>query len=785
MANQKISARTLADSISGSEKIPIGVAGDKAITPDMIKGFVAGVEAFTELSDVPNSYTGEANKVVSVKADESGLEFVTPSGGGGGYSVTSTQPTDTSVNWADSGNPYAGSYPIRRYINGAWQDIFPEMDYYDPIGNVISKGRPLCVLVWGQSNTTTNFYSDYINPTVGDISVNNYITLWDFDGDDWSIPDFNNQPSGGNSQQWSWNLNNYGANNVQTFAQHFIKDYSRSVRVVQWRQGGTGLEYWIPGGPGYTALINAAENSGVPYFDLIIGCHGESGLADPSNPTSYTTYIDALYDGFITNIRQQDFIDINTGFIMPSTANSLMFNPVGISDQAEYAIRTLENNGDKNTAWAQGARAKNIQTPNVVPATTSSTSINLATATFPLSITVPTGLGALGGTVIVISRSDSNNFVQGEITSYNSGSGAMVINAATFPMGYDNFNGTGTHTDWDVLPQDYQHETVRDQLTFGEGMYAAYKRLGILKRPIASSTQTFSPDFKLTKNVIQYPTSDNTQINFNHVTSDGYIKIENFISSVGGRLAANKIFVNGDGDWIYAASSDGISEATIADKVITFSDTGVLISKALFAFYSAASVLQTKLEIDPDGSLGWRYQAGSGVDENASHRFDFGSKSALYMKENAGLPKFTFGKGFQSSYNSTEKTNVGIENRVGIFSSSMTASSSLTSTIFSNSPITEIPPFSVVKVDLTVLGIVNDGTKAFSVTKSALFAIEGYGVWTKLSEDASPIIGGTANAVSTLTFSVVSGQISATLTRGSDTGDYKVSSVTGVTMLTR
>ncbi len=40
MANQKISARTLADSIEGSEKIPIGVAGNKAITPDMLKGFV-------------------------------------------------------------------------------------------------------------------------------------------------------------------------------------------------------------------------------------------------------------------------------------------------------------------------------------------------------------------------------------------------------------------------------------------------------------------------------------------------------------------------------------------------------------------------------------------------------------------------------------------------------------------------------------------------------------------------------------------------------------------------
>jgi hypothetical protein len=38
--------------------------------------------AFTGLSDVPNSYSGQASKVVSVKGDETGLEFT--SGGGGG-----------------------------------------------------------------------------------------------------------------------------------------------------------------------------------------------------------------------------------------------------------------------------------------------------------------------------------------------------------------------------------------------------------------------------------------------------------------------------------------------------------------------------------------------------------------------------------------------------------------------------------------------------------------------------------------------------------------------------
>jgi hypothetical protein len=43
-----------------------------------------GVLEFIELLDTPKSYAGHAGKMVVVKADESGLEFVdVPSGGGG------------------------------------------------------------------------------------------------------------------------------------------------------------------------------------------------------------------------------------------------------------------------------------------------------------------------------------------------------------------------------------------------------------------------------------------------------------------------------------------------------------------------------------------------------------------------------------------------------------------------------------------------------------------------------------------------------------------------------
>jgi len=43
-----------------------------------------GSSTFLGLTDTPFSYVGQANKVVSVKADETGLEFTTGGGGGGG-----------------------------------------------------------------------------------------------------------------------------------------------------------------------------------------------------------------------------------------------------------------------------------------------------------------------------------------------------------------------------------------------------------------------------------------------------------------------------------------------------------------------------------------------------------------------------------------------------------------------------------------------------------------------------------------------------------------------------
>lgn len=66
---------------------------------DYIPRAGGGASAFTDLTDVPNSYVGQALKLARVKAAEDGLEFA--AGGGGGASITvGTYIGDGTVNRA-------------------------------------------------------------------------------------------------------------------------------------------------------------------------------------------------------------------------------------------------------------------------------------------------------------------------------------------------------------------------------------------------------------------------------------------------------------------------------------------------------------------------------------------------------------------------------------------------------------------------------------------------------------------------------------------------------------
>ena len=89
--------------------------GELAILPT-----VGGASTFLDLTDTPSTYTGNESKVVSVKSDGTGLEFTTPSSGGGGGATLSYKFFQAgNYTYSSSGGAtFTPSYavPNRNYI---------------------------------------------------------------------------------------------------------------------------------------------------------------------------------------------------------------------------------------------------------------------------------------------------------------------------------------------------------------------------------------------------------------------------------------------------------------------------------------------------------------------------------------------------------------------------------------------------------------------------------------------------------------------------------------------
>jgi hypothetical protein len=800
-------------------------------------------------------------------------------GGGGGYLVSGSAPVDTSVSWADSGNTYAGMYPIRRYIDGAWEPVNPNMDFYDPIGDIISRGRPLLVGVAGQSNTATAFnrpylgskdaaylsssttsintvtatvgtsitvtigtglswkvgdnvnltssstpaefiigrvtaynsgsgsftftvifapppvssYTDWVvtRQFTGDIEKDNRITLWNADANAWVVPDYTAQPSGGTTNNWSWNLCPHGANNIQTFSKEFIKATGRAVRIVQWREGGTPIAYWEQGAtsggfPGWVALNTEMISSGITGLDLFLFVQGEGGLSTVTYVSQYASYHESLYKGIMNNVRKSTWGKPETVFIMPSIATGMEVYPVSEqSDPVEYAIRSLNDGTNLYNAWAQGSNEKDIRVPTAGEGLfiTSTTSVNPATLTAgsPFTITVQTGLAAFPDPVWIVSRSDNAFRVRCTQNSYTSGTGALSL---TPTSGY--IFGSGAKTDWDVLPQDFFHLNVNDNVANGKAIYQAYANLGFTKKQ--RTAQRANPGSSAIFSVLtEHTPSDLTQdIYITRSLNSGTARSDEY--GTGGSTRTNKVFAKATGanseiDIIHAAST--ATRVTDADESFRETHYGLKLTKPIFHRY-VAGVTAFQARIQPTtrpGSYGWDYIGSTTGFSDATHRFYHGNNLAFEMYEGGSYGhENVFQKSLVAQDNTTEKTRRATENRVGLFSSSMTAGSTLTSTVYQNNPITSIPPYTVIHVDVTVVGLVNNATQTFTAKGSATFHVETYG--TVVLDYSGPVEISNTGIIASLTFSVVSGQISATLTRGATVGDFRVSSVTNTTLKT-
>ena len=96
------------ESLKGDKRLDASAIKNLPIQDIPLSGmFGKAVKSFKALSDTPNTYVGQANKVVSVKSDETGLEFTAPGGVGSGI-------TRTVV--VTSGNFTAGSTASVDYV---------------------------------------------------------------------------------------------------------------------------------------------------------------------------------------------------------------------------------------------------------------------------------------------------------------------------------------------------------------------------------------------------------------------------------------------------------------------------------------------------------------------------------------------------------------------------------------------------------------------------------------------------------------------------------------------
>lgn len=111
------------------------------------------------------------------------------------------------------------------------------------------------------------------------------------------------------------------------------------------------------------------------------------------------------------------------------------FNEIGNVYKKESGVWQLKF----NIAGSDGADGDSDQY-----ATSSATSIDLATATAPLTLTIGTDLDYTSGQIVIISSlADNANRITAMVVSYNDATGVLIVNDL-------DIEGTGTHTDWEV-----------------------------------------------------------------------------------------------------------------------------------------------------------------------------------------------------------------------------------------------------------------------------------------------------------------------------------------------
>jgi hypothetical protein len=322
-----------------------------------------------------------AGSNVTLTSSSTGITISSTGGGSStpfAFVFSASAPSNTYVAWIDTSTTINQANPIRYYINNNWTPITDECDWWDNIGQIVSKGKPLVILFSGQSNVGSPPYTPQADPSyTGDVTVDKYVTLWQPDLAVWKVYNFADATTHA-TNTWTYPLGTVtddqwggaGANQLQTFGKLYAKRFSRSMRFVGTRRGGQVMSQWESGKTGRIELAAKVVSSGVEKVDAFIWIHGEAGWSDGNNASVFTNYRDSFMD-LITYLRTQSWSSETMKVIAPSHAlNSAAFtgghNNVQLSGtngnlDAEGTFRWLDTQDTPYSAWAPVAYQRLLQ----------------------------------------------------------------------------------------------------------------------------------------------------------------------------------------------------------------------------------------------------------------------------------------------------------------------------------------------------------------------------------------------------------------------------------------
>ena len=158
--------------IKGAEKLSTQANLDRAISIlDQRTQFLinkqtsstSGATAFTDLTDVPSSYSGQGGKAVRVNVGETGLEFFTASGSGTVTSVAATVPTGLTI----SGSPITAAGTLAIGLDTGY--VIPLQSTLD--AKLDGNGTATYVPFYADANTLESDAHFYYNKTTDILHV--------------------------------------------------------------------------------------------------------------------------------------------------------------------------------------------------------------------------------------------------------------------------------------------------------------------------------------------------------------------------------------------------------------------------------------------------------------------------------------------------------------------------------------------------------------------------------------------------------------------------------------